>query len=285
MGTQQLTREQYDALDAVNWSTLKHLAKSPIHYWFAKKYGTVDTSSKARGRVVHVATLEPEEFSRTVVVFDGKQRRGKEWDAFKAANADKEILKRSEFAQCMAIQNAVRRDPIAAPYLMRGLAEQTIEWTDPVTGIKCKGRTDWLSRALVDLKTTKNASPEGFAREAWNYGYGTQLAFYSDGLVACGEPARPVVIIAVEAAPPHPVVVYRLTDDMLERGREEYRALLSRLKGLRELGPDAFSTGYATCELDLELPRWVRDDEDDDLDGLGLDFGDQDNDDDGQEAA
>lgn len=278
-----LTREQYDALDATNWSTLKNLSRSPLHYAHGLKNARRTTPSLGRGLTTHVAVLEPDLFAESVVIWDGKVRRGKEWDAFREANSGKEILKRSEFSTAMALQNAVRSDPVAAPYLLRGQAEQSIVWTDEVTGIACKGRADWIGSALVDMKTTRDASPEGFAREAWRYGYWAQLAFYSDGLVASGERVRPVVIIAVEAEPPHPVVVYRLTEERLQTGREEYRELLSRLKGLREIGREAFSTGYATCELELELPRWMRDD-DDGLEGLGLEFGD-DNDDDDQEAA
>lgn len=279
MGVHTMPREEYDQIQAENWSKLKHLARSPAAYSYRAANPEHDTAARKVGRAVHLAVLEPERFADSVAIWDGGRRYGKEWNAFVSANAGKELLKRDEFRQCMALQTAVRSDPVAAPHLMRGAAEQTVLWTDEVTGIKCKARTDWLNDVLADLKTTRDASPDGFARESWQYRYHTQLAFYSDGLRAAGERERPVLIIAVESAPPYPVVVYRLGEELLQHGREEYRELLSRLKGLRELGPEAFATGYATCELDLALPRWMRHDEDGDLEGLGLEFGDEDNDD------
>ena len=55
-----LTRAQYDALVAVNWSSLKHLGRSPAHYQAALKQTFADTDTLRIGRAFHVAALEPQ---------------------------------------------------------------------------------------------------------------------------------------------------------------------------------------------------------------------------------
>ena len=73
-----MRREEYEAIDAVNWSTLKVLGKSPAHY-LQRMAGeeSEDTEARQRGRVLHMAVFEPERFARSVVVYPDA-RRGKE---------------------------------------------------------------------------------------------------------------------------------------------------------------------------------------------------------------
>src|SRR5687768_16753006 len=110
----------------VNWSTLKHMGRSPAHYQHALKVPSEDTAAKKVGRCTHLAALEPELFLREVAVWDGGVRRGKLWDAFEAANPGKELLTLAEHERCVAIQRAVRSHPVAARYLEGGSAEATI---------------------------------------------------------------------------------------------------------------------------------------------------------------
>ena len=64
----------------------------------------------------------------------------------------------------------------------------------------------------------------------------------------------PVVIVAVEAAAPHVVQVYRVEEDLLELGRERYELLLAQLRVYREANK---WPGYSEGEMRLELPRWA----------------------------
>lgn len=269
-----MTREEYDAIDAVNWSTLKHLGRSGEHYLHAlKRENDEDTDARQRGRVLHIAVFEPERLAREVVVYPDR-RAGKEWQAFEAKHAGKEIISSRMWDLAKAIGDRARNHPMAARYLAGGKAEHTVTWTYRSPSVAhlnsfemtCKGRLDFIADvgAIVDLKSTRDGSPTGFGREAARYEYHAQLAFYRDGYEAMTGARLPVIIVAVEAAAPFVVQVYRVDEELLELGRERYELLLAQLRIYRE---SSRWPGYAEGEMRLELPRWAMGpDEENDLD-------------------
>ena len=275
-----MPRAQYDRLARVNWSTLKHMGRSPAHYQEELLRGAPDTDARRLGRCRHLAILEPERFRHQVAVWDGKVRRGKEWDAFRAENRGLEILRPEEFEHCIAIQKAVRANPVAAEYLARAPAEVTLLWTHVAQAvgalagyrIECKGRPDIAqARAIVDFKSTRDASPDGFGRECWRYRYDAQGAFYVDGYEAVTGQRLPYVLIAAENTPPYVVQVYTVPDVVLELGREHYRGLLDRLALCRA---ENRWPGYLDGESELMLPRWSGLDTDgEDVSDMGINFG------------
>lgn len=266
----------YDAIDAVNFSTLKELAHSPKRYRHRKEHGRKVRPWMSRGTAGHTALLEPDRFFRDYVMWTGKQRRGKKWDAFKTEHAGKEILRIDEYAEADAIAKAVRSDPVAMRYLERGMPEVTIVWEDKETGELCKGRVDWIHEGsqqsvIVDLKGARNIESHAFWRSGASLLYHMQAAFYFDGFASATGSEPLSKTIAVEFDAPHDSVVYNMTDEVLDKGREEYRSLLLKLIGCRDEGQ---WPGYANgCELDAQLPAWMMAD-DNDLDDLGLEFPD-----------
>lgn len=278
----ELSFRDYAAIDAVNWSTLSAMRKSPLHYRHLLNRGRADTKELKLGRAGHVAVLEPERFLTDYAVFGGKVRKGKAWDAFKADNAGREILKLPEYERCLAIAEAVRSHSEAARYLAAGIPEETIRWTDPETRLACKGRIDWVSssrRAKVDLKTARDIEMPVFARAVLRYGYHTQSAFYEDGWSTQHGEQLPSVIIAVESSEPYDVGVFRIDEDTVELGRDEYKKLLAQLSVHR--GLDTWPGRYP-LEMRLELPPWAFGD-DEDSEDLGL-TGWKENDNGGEEA-
>lgn len=267
-----MRREEYEAVDAVNWSTLKHLGKSPEHYLHNLKNPGDDTDAKQRGRVLHLAVFEPERFQRDVVVYP-ERRAGKEWQAFALKHQDKEIITSRMNDQVRAIADAARNHPMSAKYLAGGKSEHTVQWkyrSPPVPHLEpiefaCKARLDFISElgAIVDLKSTKDASPTGWAREVMRYEHHVQSAFYSDGFEAMTGRRLPFLFIAVEATAPHVVQVYRVPDEVLELGRERYQQLLAHLNVCRK---ENRWPGFAETEMDLVLPTWAMPNPEDELD-------------------
>jgi hypothetical protein len=250
-----VTYDEYDQIDAVNWTKLKAMRQSPKHYLYRSANPLEDTVSMRAGRAVHTAVLEPDRFPLDYAVFDGPRRAGKEWEAFAAANRSKTILRRDEYDFCLEIRDAVRAHPVARHLLEVGEAEKTITWTDEATALPCKGRIDWLNGiGLCDLKTTADLDPMRFGATAGRLGYHCQLAFYRQGLKANGVEA-PVKILAVEKTPPHDVAVFTLDDDTLYAGEQEVAVLLRRVADCREAGrwPGRFGDG----ETPLQLPPWA----------------------------
>lgn len=262
----------YSAIEGVNYSTLKHLAKSPLQYRHVLENGTPDTANKFRGTAAHVAVLEPARFVKEFAVFDGPRRAGKAWEAFQSENAGRKILKEDEFEIAMAIRDAVRSHPIASKYLRKGVVEATLVWDDPETGVRCKGRPDFITddHVVVDLKSTRDITPWNFGRDAYNMAYHVQAAFYCDGYeqISKRQDARSV-IIAVEQKAPHDVIVYTLDDETLGIGRDAYRGMLGKLV---ECEKARSWPGYAfDSEMALRLPAYAMPD-DGDIEALGLEF-------------
>jgi len=244
----------YLALPGCNWSSLKHLIKSPLHYQHALGEQKDSTAMRA-GRASHAACLEPDRFPIDFAVFLGARRAGAEWEAFQAANAGRSILKVSEYEEALAVRDAVRGHKVASRLLSRGRPEQTLTWVDPTTGIACKGRLDYLRpEGIVDLKTTANLDPRRFASTANDMGYHGQLAFYVRGLKALGMADPACWLVAVEGAAPHDVVAYRVDPLVLQLGDELVGRLLERLA---ECQATKRWPGRHPEEQTFHLPAWA----------------------------
>ncbi len=152
---------------------------------------------------------------------------------------------------------AVWAHPLAGKMLREGGPELTMKWTDPETGLICKGRADYFDPSVamaIDVKSTEDASPHGFARSVANYGYHRQNAFYDDGFEACGAPLEHFVFIAVEKRAPYLVGLYNLDEADVSLGREWTRRNLDRLAECVERGD---YPGYSQEIETLSLPRWT----------------------------
>lgn len=254
---------QYLAVEAVNWSLLKHGRDSARHLHHAMTHPTEDSTRLKLGRGAHTALFEPDRFALDYAVFTGERRAGKAWDEFCAANEGQTILKADEHGQCLAIAAAVRAHPVAGPMLdPPGEAEMVLTWTDEPTGLKCKARLDWYRPGLLcDLKTTGDIDRDRFASTAWRMGYHGQGAFYRRALEANGLDVPPFRIIAVEQTPPHDVAVFTLDDDAIYQGEQEVDELLRMVSAGRSSGR---WPGRYQEEESLSLPRWALKD-----DGLG----------------
>jgi hypothetical protein len=221
---------EYLRVEGVNWSSLKHLERSPKHYQFERIPPPSETRAMVKGRAGHTATLEPDLYPTEYVVFPGSRRAGKDWDLFEAENTDRTILTRREDEDARAIGTAVRAHPFAAKLLGNGKPEQTIEWNDPETGIKCKGRIDFLQEeGFLDLKTTASIDRRRFSATAFNLRYHAQMAFYARGMAALGVEWPVIHMIAVESVPPYDVAVFEVMADELAIGDELVGKLLNRL--------------------------------------------------------
>ena len=262
----------YFDIDAVNWSTLKLMRDSPLHYKHYLAEPFEQTPQMALGRVTHTLVFEPELFDDEYVVWECGDRRGKEWAEFKAEHASKTIFKPAEMAAAVNMAHAVRHHPLVKPYLVGGLFEHAIQWVDPDTGLKCKGKPDWLQprrKTLVDLKTTVSVDGRRFGALASRLGYHCQLAMYREGIETALDwrPAK-VCIIAVERDPPHDVGIFQLDEDALFLGLDEVKTLMLQLLACR--ASDKWPGRYLE-EQALQLPAWVYgSDDEDDPESLGL---------------
>lgn len=257
-----LSNAEYHSMPAVSKSQLDHVRRAPAVYKWRLENKTPPTPAMILGTLTHTAVLEPDRFEHEVMVapkIDRRTSAGKaEWEAFQIAAEGKTLIDADELDRLRAIRAAVHAHPSAAKALAQiDAVEQSIFWKDPESGIDCRCRPDAVTTAgvIVDLKTTKDASPDGFARSIAGYRYHVQAAFYSDGMEALtGTPPKGFVFIAVETEPPHLVAVYVASAAMVLRGRADYRADLATLGEC--LATDTWP-GYSASPLTLDLPKWA----------------------------
>ena len=271
--------DEYRAIDALNISRLKELARSPRHYQHAL-HNPKTSKPLSLGIAAHCATLEPKRFLDEFTAWTRRSektgnlcpRTGQYWDEFIALNSGKTIITEDEYTTSRLIATAVRNDPVALPYLTGGDPEVVMTWE--YASRTCKGRVDWLTRidgqlTIVGLKTARDCRPFPFGAQAAKLGYHLQWAWYRDGYLHAMPKvyeAPHMVEIVVESAPPYAVVVYAIPEDVLLQGREEYDRLLVALAECEAANawPGPFTEVQA-----LSLPTWAYE-QGDDLSDIGL---------------
>ena len=180
-------------------------------------------------------------------------------------NGHRTVLSPEQWDQLHRMRDAVMAHPAAAGVLERG------------------------QNMVVDLKTTDDASLEGFSKSIANWRYDVQHPYYLDGLrqalqqsgdqapvegaaelsaywvdqatgMLCrcrpdfwrGEPKH-FVFIAVEKRPPYAVGVYVLDEESVEIGRAQYRADLERFAEC--VRTDSWP-GYGDKIQKISVPAW-----------------------------
>ena len=225
--------EEYHKAAGVSKSQLDQFAKSPAHYLASLTTPRKETPAMRIGSLFHGMVLEPERGKIAVApVCDKRTKEGKAtWEAFCIENTGAEIVTADEGEMLNGMAESIRKHPAASALLNGdGTAEGSCFWFDERSGELCRCRPDKYRQDLgiiVDLKTTEDASPEGFARSIWKYAYHRQAALYMDGVEATtGDIIKGFVFVAVEKSAPYAVGVYRLDMQGEEAGRVSYQGLL-----------------------------------------------------------
>lgn len=259
--------ERYHAIQAMSAGGLKRMRQSPAHFYGLQldpqrpPHGE-PTAAMVNGTLVHCALFEPDQVdARYVVKPEGMSFASKDGKAWRDAQT-REIVDAESMARARAQAAAVRAVPDLAALLSEGFGEASCFWIDAPTGELCKCRPDWTSPAgdgviLVDGKTCRDASPDGFGRAIWNMGYHLQAAWYSDGYeAATGQRVHGFVFAAVESDWPHVAMPYMLGDDVLDAARRENRRLLNRFAACKRAGA---WPGYADGGVQIiNLPAWAQ---------------------------
>ncbi len=254
----------YDAIDAVNWSSLVHLHTSAKLLEWRRTHPREETAALRVGSALHCAILEPARFSVAYIprpdLGDGRTKVGKaareQWNAERDPNAV--VLDADEYELVQRCAESARTHPSVRDALRGGCAEETLTWTDEETGLRCKGRLDYITPScVVDLKSTRAETVDGFAREIAGRLYHGQLAFYLDGASAARRvhaDASQVLAVGLQTVEPYDVIPARLGSEWIERGRSLYRSLLRRYADCQAAG---WWPGIAPGVVDLRVPPWA----------------------------
>jgi hypothetical protein len=233
-------------MKALSYTSIKEFAKSPNHlinYW---SRAANPSQAMILGSAFHCLLLEPDKFNYRYAVAPDVDKRTKEgkfqFEQFVLSTEGREVISQSDYQTINYMAAAARIDDVI---LMDIQAE--IEVAGDINGVPFRGFVDALhDNYIVDVKTTRSAHPDDFMRDAANMKYHLQAAIY---LELTGR--KDYFIIAVENRQPFNVQLYIMTDEMIEKGREELLILTEKYKVW-----DGTPSGYAEKCLKLALPYW-----------------------------
>jgi hypothetical protein len=193
------------------------------------------------GTALHCFVCEPDKFPE---LFDVVPDRGR------AAIADRKThITVSDVTRIVEMARSVTTHPDAADFFNDVGGKPQYELTffsrDPESGILQKARVDlFKGDVIVDLKSTRDASPRGFPKEAAKYLYRISAAYYLQVVSrVVGRYLSDFYLVACEKEPPYLAAVYKVDPRSLSQADEEISIALDRIKTARSQGHNAW-LGY-----------------------------------------
>jgi exodeoxyribonuclease VIII len=262
--------EEYFAWEALDYSLLKELSRSPAHCYHAQTTPQKDTAARVLGQATHVAVLEPKEFSKVYAVaptLDRRTTKGKAtWKKWQEQNPNAIILRREDYNECMELSLAVQRNPLAASLIANAtLREVSIVWKDEKTGFMCKSRIDLITEHgpwtyVLDFKTARSAAKFAFARDAARFRYHDQSAMYLTAADSVSPRQRRYGWIVAEKEPPYMTAVYELASEAIDQGYQNIRRYLDKYAECAKAGR---WPGYGQEIQVISMPEWAMGEEED----------------------
>ena len=237
IGGEGITEEgYYENKSYITNSMLSMLNKSPLTLQAYLDGERQESDAFALGEAVHLGILEPEKFI-DIVVWDERMfpqptktirtKENRVWlSTFKKVHKGKLIIKRNHYnLACDMIDSAKNK-----PAVLEELKESHKELValKSINGINCKSKGDIVpfnGEWMKDLKTTKDASLEGFKKSCEDYGYYRQAAMYCHMF---GKSKFKFIVI--EKQPPFHIGIYEVSQEKLEQGWQEIEKLIEAYK-------------------------------------------------------
>lgn len=275
---QTMTDAEYHAHDSISRGRLADFNKSRRYYEARHVLNTVEpVNSNDKlcfkiGDAAHSILLQPDEFKRRVVsiprdvLTSNGQRRGGKWDDWKEetldANPDALLLMPAELEHVERIAASVNR--AVGKWLTNPgvLFEKPILWTEDAAGVNvaCRCKPDALYEidggelVALDIKTTRDASPEKFRWAMRDLGYWLQDAHYTAGIEAeYGQRVAKFFFVAVQTSDHYPCRVYELTPAMRDTARERRDELMAELQACIASGDWSDHNENVPTPIDFKL--------------------------------
>lgn len=187
VGENNVTNREYHADKTYFSSSSLKLLITDLEKFYQEKILGIkpeeeEKSVFSEGSYVHSLILEPEKIAQEYALFDGWRKQGKEFEAFKEANAGKIILSKPQQHRCEGWANAIKRRREAMELLKGGAAEYTLCST--LMDIPVKIRCDYINvdkGYIADIKTTGQAADvDVFKQTVRDFYYHLSAALYCE---------------------------------------------------------------------------------------------------------
>ena len=240
MATKQITFDNYyQDTEYLSNSMLGYFKKSYLHYEaYINGKLVSDTPALRFGSAYDCFMLEPHLFEDTYIVMPkGMRRNTKAYTEWRNHyNNDKSLieLSSSEMNKLVNMQDALMNYKEVYEMLAIGEKQKIAMWEED--GIKRKGKFDNYigGCCVIDLKTSKDASPQGFEKSLkYLYDYDRQAAWYIDGASTLKENKNielEFFWVVQEKESPYIPALYKASIETLNNGRLKYHDLLLQYK-------------------------------------------------------
>jgi exodeoxyribonuclease VIII len=257
-----------------------HLSKSmisligdcPLRFKWAYDGGrTKETDLMRIGTAAHMYAFEFDQFVNNYHVIHVDRRppsNGPAWAKISKAAAGRTVLKASEVAEIESLAHALKANP-RARVLLEGncYSESTFAWQTgayPSQAVRLKCRPDVLrydESVVIDLKTTTDASPEAFFKNAHDKWYDLSVAITAEGFKAVtGRDLEDYIFLVVETKPPYICEAYSAFDQFDASGLTYLKYGQYRLSRLLEEYVECrrkdFWPSYSMTVQPMRVPEW-----------------------------
>jgi len=265
----------------ISKSGLVRIKESPAHFKEGEPF--IETPEIIFGRAYHCFLFQDLKFKEDYYVFDdseiitelkdkgAKSPRAtndyKHWYGTEMDKASgKSMIEKDDYERMSGMKERLMQHSYANMLITKGFPEKgligELETKAGLIGVKFIPdlRND-NKHICIELKTTVRASKNDFPKEAANYDYHIQAAFYSDLLELYYGDKRPVrfIFIAQEKRKPYGFNIFEAGPKFIAQGRYEYEMLLQLYKWC--LDNDRWPGYQVFCPnkygiLELNLPAW-----------------------------
>ena len=252
----------------ISSSDVKTVYSKSLLHWVGQEYK--ESPVLEMGKAVHSLILEYEKEA----VMRGPARRGTNaWKEAKelAEKQGKIVLTEKDYDTALEIAESALfnsdflRSKVSAKNF---ISEASIFTRCKKTGMLIKCRPDGLlvpksdkgKGEILDIKTTQDASPEGFERELRKYNYDLQIAFYLHTMRCANLPCSEMYLVAIEKTPPYAVGVHVLSEIYIKHAEKRMFQTLESMRHADE--HQNFRTGWPEVNQ-VHLPHWMEDEVED----------------------
>lgn len=252
----------YNQTDAISKTGLDKIDSSPLDYWWhflrPDREPYVPDEKKIFDDALRCAVFTPNVFSTKyskMPVFGRKTEQVKSEIASLnrvAASKNQILLPFDKFDLIKQMQAAVNKHEIAVALTGSGSIGMPNRFEEQNTGAIVKFLPHWIhsSGIIVNLMSTKDATPDAFSREAWNMRLDKKAALQIDG-VGNGQG---FVFINIEIAAPFKIGIHYLGERSMMLGRDTYIRNCETYVKCLESGQ---WPGLPKTITAAELPNWA----------------------------
>jgi len=280
-----MTREEYDAISAINASFLKECAKSAYNGWMFLNHPKPPSDEMDLGSGIHAMLLEADQFfdkcavipedapkkltkpqiealekfptlekpTKTQITANERSTKtGAWWKGFDAANTGKIILDQDEYQKIVRIKDKCLAIPHVAEALKNFKKEESATWDHPIYGkMKCRfDLVNWESKVFVDIKSTRDADSTAFVRQLIQLRYDIQMRHYWEAVGGDG-----IYVVAIESETEQ-VACYDIfdivTSDFTDRRYKNALEVAAQVRQMTECPPK-----FKPEIVNLTLPKWA----------------------------